>query len=52
MTTIRPDARERIAEALVLLPVIEESDSREIRGQHIGRITRILEMCRDSIEEG
>lgn len=50
MVIIRPDASERIDEALTLVVLTREAQAPAIREQHLGRLGRILEMLRDSIE--
>jgi hypothetical protein len=51
MVAIRSDARERLAEALTLTMLVRDSQAAEVREQHLGRIERVLEALRDSIEE-
>lgn len=50
MKTIRPDAPERFAEAIVLIGLIRDSTAPEMRKQHLDRLQRILDMLADSIE--
>ena len=51
MKVIRPDAPERLTEILTLLDMAAESNSPEIRKQHLDRIQRLTETLRDSIED-
>ena len=50
MVTIRPDAKERLSEALTLIMLVEASEIPEVRAQHLQRLTRLLGMLYDSIE--
>jgi hypothetical protein len=51
MKLIRDDAPEKLAHALTLLRLGRETDSPEMRKQHLDGVERIVEMCRDSIVE-
>jgi hypothetical protein len=51
MKIIRPDARERLAEALTLLDMVRTSAVDLVREQHLKRLERILESLYDSIED-
>ena len=51
MTTIRPDARERLSEAITLIGMIQDSPSPKLRSQHLARLQRILDSLRDSLIE-
>jgi len=50
MTTIRPDAHERLEEALIVVTLARDASAPELRTQHLNRLERILEMLRDSVE--
>jgi hypothetical protein len=51
MTTIRPDAPERLSESLTLLTLIRDASAPELRKQHLDRLQRLLEMLADSVEQ-
>lgn len=51
MVNVRSDARERLSEVLILIPLVRDSQAAELRKQHLDRIERVLEALRDSIEE-
>lgn len=51
MTTIRPDAPERLSEALTLLTLIRDASAPELRNQHLDRLQRVLDMLSESVEE-
>lgn len=51
MKITRPDAPEKIAEALAVVTLIRDASAPELRTQHLNRLERILETLRDSIEE-
>jgi hypothetical protein len=51
MITIRPDAKERLEEAVLLLQMVREASVPEIQKQHLDRMERLLEMLRDSVQD-
>jgi hypothetical protein len=51
MTTIRPDAPERLSECQTLILLIRDASAPELRKQHLDRLQRLLDMLTESVEE-
>lgn len=51
MVRIRPDAREKLDQALILVALAKAAGAKEILAQHLNGVERLLEMLRSSIEE-